>query len=98
MRVLMKAQLPSNAAGDDAAAPERLAGVEAMLHGLKAEGAYFYTEHGVRTSLVIFDLKSPSDMPPIAEPIFRQGGKVEFFPVMNFDELKAGVQKIQMSV
>jgi hypothetical protein len=69
--------------------------MRAVLEALKPEAAYFYPEHGVRTTIVVFDMKSPSDMPSISEPLFKQGARVEFSPVMNLDDLKQGVQRIQ---
>lgn len=93
MRMLMKAQLPATT--DDTPAAARVDTMRAVLEALKPEAAYFYPEHGVRTTLVIFDMKSPSDMPSIAEPLFKQGATVEFAPVMNMEDLKAGVQRIR---
>jgi hypothetical protein len=88
----MKAQLPADPGG--LPAPERFQAMRAVLEGLTPEAVYFYPEHGVRTTLVVFDLKSPGDMPVIAEPLFRQGATVEFSPVMNLDDLQAGMKKL----
>jgi hypothetical protein len=93
MRMLMKAQLPADSGYAPAAA--RLDAMRTVLEALKPEAVYFYPEHGVRTTLVMFDMKSPSDMPSIAEPLFKQGARVEFSPVMNLEDLKQGVQRIQ---
>jgi hypothetical protein len=93
MRMLMKAQLPAETG--DAPAAARLETMRTVLEALKPEAAYFYPEHGIRTTLVVFDMKSPSDMPSIAEPLFKQGARVEFSPVMNLEDLKQGVQRIQ---
>jgi len=92
MRTLMKTQLPANSGG--LSAPERFQAMRAVIDGLKPEAVYFYPEHGVRTTLVVFDLKSPGDMPVIAEPLFRQGATVEFSPVMNLDDLQAGMKTL----
>jgi hypothetical protein len=92
MRMIMKAQLPADAG--DASAASRFDVMRTVLEALKPEAAYFYPEHGVRTALVIFDMKSPSDMPSIAEPLFKQHAKVEFSPVMTLEDLKQGVQRI----
>jgi hypothetical protein len=91
--MLMKAQLPAEAGDTPAAA--RLETMRTVLEVLKPEAAYFYPEHGVRTTLVVFDMKSPSEMPSIAEPLFKQGARVEFSPVMNLEDLKQGVQQIK---
>jgi hypothetical protein len=33
-------------------------------------------------------------VPAIAEPFFRMGARVEFYPAMNFEELKKGLSGI----
>ena len=49
---------------------------------------------GLRTGFVVFDLKEPSDIPSVAEPFFQQlGAKLTFTPVMNMDDVQAGVGK-----
>jgi hypothetical protein len=65
------------------------------LQRLKPEAAYFFPEHGVRTAIMVVDLKEPSEIPAIAEPFFsRLNAAVEFLPVMNAEELKEGLAKI----
>ena len=68
--------------------------IGSTMEMLKPEAAYFYAHNGKRTGSFIFDLKSPSDIPPIAEPWFiGVNAGVEFIPVMNADDVKAGLQK-----
>lgn len=63
---------------------------------LKPESAYFYPEQGVRTALMIIDLKDSSEIPVVAEPFFsRLNATVEFLPVMNADDLKKGLAKVR---
>ena len=93
MRTIMKAQLPAHP-GDDLPASARVETIRAVLDALKPEAVYFYPERGIRTTLVIFDLKSPADIPAIAERLFQQGATVEFSPVMNLEDLQAGVKRI----
>ena len=60
----------------------------------KPEAQYFCTEGGTRTGYVFFDLADPSDIPPIAEPLFQElNATVEFFPAMNAAQLGAGLDK-----
>jgi hypothetical protein len=33
-------------------------------------------------------------VPAIAEPFFRMGTRVEFYPAMNFEELKKGLSGV----
>ncbi len=40
-------------------------------------------------------MQSADMMPAIAEPFFQMGASVEFFPTMNFEELKKGLAAIK---
>jgi len=74
--------------------PESLQKLEAYYEKIKAEAAYFYEQNGLRTFAFIIDLPSVDKIPGIAEPMFQEfNAKVEFHPVMNFDDLKKGLSK-----
>ena len=94
MRVMMKVQIPTeagNAAIKDGSLPQI---VGSALEALKAEAAYFTAEDGMRTGLIFFDMEDSSDIPPAAEPFFLGlGAKITLSPVMNADEMRAGVAK-----
>jgi len=65
-----------------------------VVERLQPEASYFFTDDGKRAALMVFDLKDVSDIPSIAEPFFMEtGATVEFFPVMNAEELKTGLGK-----
>lgn len=71
---------------------EKLIGSTMEAH--KPEAAYFYAHEGKRTASFIIDLKSSADIPSIAEPWFMGvNANVTFIPVMNADDLKAGLAK-----
>jgi len=64
------------------------------LHQLRPEAVYFYAEQGVRTAIMIVEMKEPSEIPAIAEPFFtRLNASVEFIPIMNAEDLKLGLAK-----
>ena len=68
--------------------------LDALFERLSPEAAYFWTHEGKRGGVIIFDLKHQSDIPSIAEPLFMgTNATVEFSPVMNADDLKAGLEK-----
>ena len=68
--------------------------IASTMERLKPEGAYFFADRGVRTSIMIIDFKDVSDIPGIAEPLFMGlNAAVEFIPVMNADELNKGLSK-----
>lgn len=59
------------------------------------ETAFFFTEGGYRTASFICDVADQSEMPSIAEPWFSAlNAKVEFFPCMNVEDLKRGLDKL----
>src|ERR1700685_527243 len=94
MRVLMKVQIPTeagNAAIKDGSLPQI---VGKALDTLNAEAAYFTSEEGMRTALIFFDMADSSAIPPAAEPFFLGlDARITFAPVMNADEMRAGVGK-----
>jgi hypothetical protein len=94
MRMLMKAQLPTgsgNEAIKDGSLP-RIMG--ATLEALNAEAAYFTAEDGMRTAFIFFEMNESSDIPSAAEPLFLgMDAKITFSPVMNAQEMQAGVAK-----
>ncbi len=94
MRVMMKVQIPTGPGNDaikDGSLPELIG---KALEAVKAEAAYFTAEDGMRTGLIFFDMADSSDIPPAAEPFFMGlNAKITLVPVMNADEMRAGVGK-----
>lgn len=95
MRTLMKVKLDTEA-GSRAIEDGSLARVmQQTLGSLQPEAAYFGPEDGVRTAFIVFDLKDPSQLPPLTEPLFRNlKATIEMFPVMNQDDLQKGLQQL----
>jgi hypothetical protein len=94
MRTLMKVQLPSDPS-DTTPMSVRFERIRPLLESLKPEAMYFLPDDGVRTMLIVFDMKSPADLPPIAEPLFRTGARLTFTPVMDMADVLAGIQKAE---
>lgn len=94
MRMLMKAQIPTeagNSAIRDGSLPEIM---RSVLEGLNAEAAYFIAEGGMRTALIFFEMADSSDIPPAAEPLFMGlAAEITLSPAMNVEEMRAGVGK-----
>jgi len=73
--------------------------MESILSDLKPEAAYFFPHNGERSGFIVFDLKEPSQIPQIAEPLFVAfNAKVEFHPAMNLDDLKKALTGIDKTV
>jgi hypothetical protein len=94
MRMLMKVQIPTGAGNEairNGSLPEIMGRAIDALH---AEATYFTSEDGMRTGLIFFEMGDSSDIPPAAEPFFMGlDAKITFAPVMNADEMRAGVGK-----
>jgi len=92
--MMIKAQIPTPAGNDaikDGSLPRIIASV---LESLKAEAAYFTAEDGMRTALIFFEVDDSSAIPPASEPLFMGlDAHVTWAPVMNADEMRAGVEK-----
>ena len=95
MRTLMKVKMPT-AAGNEAIRNGSLPEIVGKaLQALNAEAAYFTSEDGMRTALIFFDMTDSSEIPAAAEPFFMAlDAQVTFAPVMNADEMAAGVGKV----
>ena len=94
MRMLLTVQMDTEKA-NKAITDQTLANtMKSVFDRVKPESAYFGALDGHRTGYIVFDLKDPSDIPSIAEPFFQDlGAKISFVPVMNFDDVQAGLQK-----
>jgi hypothetical protein len=95
MRMMMKVVIETHAGNK--AARDGLLGktMGALSERIKPEAAYFSPDHGNRSAFFIFDMKDPSQIVSIAEPLFQElGAHVTFTPVMNADELQKGLQSI----
>ena len=89
MRMMLRWTVPvekGNAMIDDGSMGTVL---ETLMARIKPEAAYFLADRGKRGGMVFFDMKEPSDIPRIAEILFRGAdASLEFVPVMNADDLK----------
>jgi hypothetical protein len=58
------------------------------------EASYFFEADGDRVAVFIVDMQTPEQIPALAEPLFQwMGAKVEFHPVMSFEDLKKSKPK-----
>ncbi len=99
MRTMMKVSIPHEAGNrgvQEGTLPKAFGG---FMDEFKPEAAYFFAENGVRTALFVFDLKKESDIPYVAERFFMGfNANVSATPVMNADDLKAGIEKVEKSL
>ena len=92
MRTLLKFSIPVSK-GNQAIADGTLARVmQELMAAVSPEAVYFTTMNGRRGGYVVFDMGDPSQIPAIAEPLFRElDAEIAFEPVMNPDELMRGL-------
>jgi hypothetical protein len=94
MRMLMKVSIPVEAGNrgvKEGILPKTVMG---FVEQTKPEASYFTADDGKRTAFFVFDLKDPTMIPSIAEPFFMNlNASIEISPVMNLEDMKAGVEK-----
>jgi hypothetical protein len=94
MRTLLKFQMDVEAANRSIRDGSWADAMERVMQGLQPEAAYFTAMDGKRTGLIVFDLKEPSQIPVIAEPIFMAvNASIELSPVMTLEDVQAGLQE-----
>jgi len=99
MRTMIRITIPvdaGNKAIQDGSLPKTISDA---IERLKPEAAYFLSDRGIRTGMMVVDVKDVSDIPAIAEPFFMGfNAAVEFIPVMNAEDLKKGLSKVMQAV
>jgi hypothetical protein len=90
--MLMRVAIPVEA-GNAAIQDGRIANlIRSHIESVKPEAAYFYLEGGERNAIFVFDMTDSSQTASIAERFFAEvDAAVEFFPVMNGDDLARGL-------
>ena len=95
MRVMVKFTLPtqeSNALVNDGSIGQTM---QTLLGNLEPEAAYFCHVDGKRGGYLVMNVEEGSEIVTKIEPFFLQmGAEIDTFPVMNADELGAGLQSL----
>ena len=98
MRVMVKFTFPtqeSNALVSDGSIGQTM---QTIIGNLQPEAAYFCHVDGKRGGYFVANLEEGSELVIKLEPFFLQlGAEIETFPVMNADELGAGLQNLEQS-
>ena len=94
MRMMMRVSIPVEAGNKgvrDGSLPKT---VMEFVNQMKPEACYFGPSDGKRAAFFFFDLKDPSMIPSAAEAFFENlNASIELMPVMNLDEMRAGVER-----
>ena len=95
MRMMMRVRIPVEAGNvglTDGTLPATLQEVMAMV---QPEAVYIGPDQGERCVMIFFDMKESSDIPAITEPFHQKANaSVELLPVMNQEDLMAGMAKL----
>lgn len=95
MRVMVKFTIPtqeSNPLVEDGSIAQTM---QTMIGNLQPEAAYFCHVEGKRGGYLVANFEEASELVTKIEPFFLQmGAEIETFPVMNADELGAGLQNL----
>ena len=92
MRFLVRALIPTEAGNKMVKDPKFMQNLEDYMKKVKPEASYFFEIGGDRTFAFIVNIDSVDMIPSVAEPLFQDiGAKVEFHPVMVFEDLKKAI-------
>ena len=95
MRFLVRAQISTDAGNRIVKNPKFIQNLEHYIKKVNAEASYFFEAGGDRTFVFIVNLESSDMIPSVAEPLFQDfGAKVEFHPVMVFEDLKKALEQV----
>jgi hypothetical protein len=98
MRCLVKVSFPVEAA-NSAAKKNGFKVIRQILEQQKPEAAYFITDGGLRTGILIIDIAAASDLPAMAEPWFLAlNASVEATPAMLPEDLEKAGPAIEAAV
>src|SRR5437899_3855026 len=95
MRMFLKVQMEVEAATrriKDGSMPKL---VQDFTEAAEPEGVWFTALDGKRTMVAVFDLASPAQIPPLAEPFFTGlNATFELTPAMDAADLQAGLSNL----
>jgi hypothetical protein len=93
MRFLIRAKMPTEDGNKVVQDSDFLKKLEDYINKVKSEASYFMPIEGLRAGAFIVNLESNDQVPAVVEPLFQWwGANVDVIPVMNFDDLKRGLQ------
>lgn len=96
MRVMLRAQLDTQAANEAVKNGSLPKIMQALADRLKPEAAYFGPSEGKRCCTFVFDMQDSSLLPSLSEPLFENlGATIEIQPVMNTEDMQKGLAALQ---
>jgi hypothetical protein len=97
LRFLLKISFPVESG--NASAKNGFKAIQQILEEQKPEAAYFLTDNGMRTGILIMHMEDASQIPAIAEPWFLAlNARIECTPVMLPGDLQKAGPAIERAV
>jgi hypothetical protein len=94
MRMLLTARMDTETGNQSVTDGTMSKMVQEMVEELRPEAAYFTATEGDRCCYMVFEMKESAQMPPMLEPFFHAGAKVDLRPVMTMDDLQTGLASL----
>jgi hypothetical protein len=95
MRMFLKVQMEVDAANRAIQDGSMSQIIKGFTEAAKPEGVWFTALDGKRTMVAVFDLASPAQMPPLAEPFFTGlNATFELSPAMDAADLRTGLSNL----
>ncbi|MCH6161071.1 hypothetical protein [Streptomyces marispadix] len=96
MRMMLRALMDTQMSNQTIENGQMQKVVDSLMEELKPEAAYFSPHNGRRACIFVFDMQESSQLPAVAERLFRtMGAEVEVQPVMNREELQKGLAALR---
>ena len=92
MRFLIRARIPAEPGNKMLQDPNFVTKLEEYINKIKPEASYFMPVEGQRSMAYIVNVERNDEIPSKVEQLFQWGANVDVIPVMNFDDLKRGLQ------
>jgi hypothetical protein len=96
MRIMLKFTIPTTEESNALIRDGRIGQtMETILGNLQPEAAYFCPLDGERGGYLVFNMEEESELVTKIEPFWLElGATIETFPIMNADDLRAGIQRL----
>ena len=93
MRTMLKFTLPTQETNPLIRDGSIAQTIETILGNLQPEAGYFCPLDGKRGGYLVFNMEDETDLVTKLEPFWLElGATIETFPVLNTDDLRAGLQ------
>jgi hypothetical protein len=92
MRFVIRARIPTESGNKLVQDPNFITKLEEYINRIKPEASYFMPVEGQRSMAFIVNIERNDQLPSTVEQLFQWGANVDVIPVMNFDDLKKGLQ------